>query len=833
MLFGNRGRRSSGKRRRKSEAFRPRGEALEVKALMAQLLLGAGTPFNLAGQQTTAPNGPQTLGGQLPFIADSFGFNPQTQGTQTTDPGLGVLESGNGSVASQGIGYNVAAVGDMNLDGSNDFLVGAPGVTRTGTVISPETGNPSQAFLVFGNRSVTLPTTQSWLSSTPEQRVGVINALGQGTVAQFNPFTNRNSPFAYNFDGIIFQTNSFPNSGLGTFVAQAGPNAFVIGAPNYGGTGVGRLYYITATSNFNQSALRSAPVNLDDPTNPLYSGLTIVTFKEGADPGTVSGLGTSFADMPNLFGQGLDNLIIGEPGASLNNKTGNGGVFVFQATSLPLTPGADNVVDVRSQSQLTFAGANSGDAAGFSVANAGDVNGATLGAFPINDLLIGAPNFNNNAGAAYLVYGGTTLSSGVKNGLVDLSRLQITPIPTGSNADPTPPQGAVFVGSGTDRAGFTVSGAGNFNAGVDTLNDFMIGSPGANGSTGRVNLFYGVNTGAINSTGQYTAGLIANATNPIALNNPSAALNLTGVSPLNAQFVGSTSGERAGFSLSYYATSSASQSVVLIGSPGWNGGQGAANELLGPSTGTFQQTVALENSSIMRWYTLTFPTTFQSSDAIGFGNSVSAFPTGNGDFIAGAPGYTGTLPTSTSTPPTPLVGAAAMVLAALQPSGTLPSLTGTGGGGGGGGGGGTSGGFVTSPVPPGLFSPPDFVPPLGTNFVPTVVSLSTFNYAPIPLNVALQGYLPPDGFSQRFYAYHHPGKGLAPMLAGRGQLRSTHTYAPNGVATLGTKVFTRGRFHPGNTYQWTHRAHGNPARVVPSSLLRQKYTSQGNPLGKV
>ena len=61
--------------------------------------------------------------------------------------------------------------------------------------------------------------------------------------------------------------------------------------------------------------------------------------------------------------------------------------------------------------QLTFAGANSGDEAGFSVANAGDVNGARRGA-TINDLLIGAPsNSKNNAGAAYLVYGGTTLTT--------------------------------------------------------------------------------------------------------------------------------------------------------------------------------------------------------------------------------------------------------------------------------------------------------------------------------------------------------------------------------------------------------------------------------------
>ena len=86
----------------------------------------------------------------------------------------------------------------------------------------------------------------------------------------------------------------------------------------------------------------------------------------------------------------FDNLAIGEPGASLNGKTDNGGVFVFQATSLPLTarreqrrPGPGAVAIHLRRCQQRRCG-------GFSVANAGDVNGATLGA-GVNDLLIGAP----------------------------------------------------------------------------------------------------------------------------------------------------------------------------------------------------------------------------------------------------------------------------------------------------------------------------------------------------------------------------------------------------------------------------------------------------------
>ena len=45
-------------------------------------------------------------------------------------------------------------------------------------------------------------------------------------------------------------------------------------------------------------------------------------------------------------------------------------------------------------------GAAAGDQLGFSVASAGDVNGDGR-----DDLIIGAPNANSNAGAAFVVFG--------------------------------------------------------------------------------------------------------------------------------------------------------------------------------------------------------------------------------------------------------------------------------------------------------------------------------------------------------------------------------------------------------------------------------------------
>jgi len=808
MLFGNRGARSSAKKQRKSEAFRPRGEALEPKVLLTLLQLGAGTPRDIFGSVTTPPNGPQTVGGQLPFIADSSGFNPQVQGTQTTDPGLGVLETG--SVASQEVGSSVAALGDMNGDGSPDFLIGTP------------TGSPG-AYLVFANNSATLPTTQSWLSLTPEQRVGVLTNLGKVTPAQTNPFTGRVAPtYAYSFNGVSF-TNNQSGSQLGAFVAAAGDNAFVIGAPNY--PGGGRLYYIRASSGFNALAASNTPINLDTPL--AYPSLTIVTFEDTANP--TSGLGSSFADVPNLFNSsGGDDLVIGEPGASLNGKTNNGGVFVFPtSTFVPTTPGLDTVVQVQAQAAFTIAGAHSNDQAGFSVADAGDVNGDG-----VSDLLIGDPHYlqsagqPNGPGAAFLVYGGISLTNGATASLVDLSQLSVRPTSTTGQA---PAQGAVFIGAGSDAAGFSVSSAGGFNPAVDSFGDFMIGSPGGNGQAGRVNLFYGAATGTytqFGTSGGFSAGLLSTITNPIALNNPTAPLALTGVSPVSASFVGAGGNFHAGTSISYVSGTTSAASIILIGAPNdtTSSGSGSVYELLGPSTGTFTTQLQPLTNAIARQYTLTYPTTYSSSNPIGFGTSVSALADGNGDFIAGAPGYTGTLPTTNNGTTTPIlsVGAAAMVLAALQPANTLialgssptPPSPGIGVG------------AVAGAVLPGTFHPTNYIPPY--MFVPTDSALSALNYAPILLKVALQQYLPPDGFIQRDYEYNHPGKKLPPTLEERGQTQSRKTYGSSGVWTLGSKVFTRARFHPGKTYQFTHKG-----RVVPTQLSREKYTSEGNPLGKV
>ncbi|MEN0067313.1 MAG: integrin alpha [Myxococcota bacterium] len=137
-------------------------------------------------------------------------------------------------------------------------------------------------------------------------------------------------------------------------------------------------------------------------------------------------------------GDGLADVLLGD---TTNDDGGirAGAVYVFFGSAA-----SDPVFDL-DRVDVTFVGEDLGDGAGSSVANAGDVNGDG-----IDDLLVAAPFRSSSTGAAYLVYGGPTLT-----GSVDLSDAA-----------------ARFVGAATgDRLG-NVAGAGDFDG--DGFDDILL-----------------------------------------------------------------------------------------------------------------------------------------------------------------------------------------------------------------------------------------------------------------------------------------------------------------------------------------------------------------------
>jgi hypothetical protein len=157
------------------------------------------------------------------------------------------------------------------------------------------------------------------------------------------------------------------------------------GADNNGRADSGSSYVVLAGS--------TGRIDLSDPGS---QGFRI----DGAASGDNSG--SSVAGAGDLNGDGIDDLLIGAPGADNNGRQGAGSTYVVFG-------GASVDVDLGTLGSRGFRidGATAGDNGGWSVADAGDVNGDG-----IDDLLIGAPGADNNgrtnSGSAYLVFGGST-----------------------------------------------------------------------------------------------------------------------------------------------------------------------------------------------------------------------------------------------------------------------------------------------------------------------------------------------------------------------------------------------------------------------------------------
>ena len=504
----------------------------------------------------------------------------------------GVLEAGLNQ--NLGAGWSVAEVGDVNADGYDDFLIGAPTVVpNPGGFPTTGNGNGATTYLVFGSNQVP-NNIFDYRNLLPNQRVGDLGSLGNAL--QNNP-QNGNPGFAFN--GLTFTSSQNTSSGLGTSVAAAGDvngdgiADFMIGAPgstdiNNQNASTGRAYLIYGSTTLSTRANKT--VDLDNNTganNDLFI-LTFVNFGQtnGRSGASVAGIGDFIAD-------GFPDVAIGAPGATVSGLANQGAVYVISGTllrpartaTIPLNlvgqvvpPGSP----VPSQAGIVLSGNLSGDATGFSVAGAGNTTGRTTTANQsIGDLLIGAPDQTNlgvttGPGSAYLVYGDTlaTLATYIQPNTSGFLSIPL------ANVGVTVP-GATFNGTNLgDATGYSVSTAGDFNA--DGIGDFLIGSPGVSLGSGQVTMVYGQPLATRNLLGVFNVG----------------SLDTTAIPSVT--FNGAVPGDLTGFSTT--ATGLINNDLIneiAIGAPGVNGGVGQVYlipgnpDLLGP-----QNLAAVEGSII-------------------------------------------------------------------------------------------------------------------------------------------------------------------------------------------------------------------------------------------
>jgi hypothetical protein len=719
------------------------------------------------------------------------------------------------------VGATVAGIGDLNGDGFDDFLIGAPnadgGVGRVYLVY----GGPELATLAAQGATINLDTT------TRISVVAFVNNIGTPTTT-LNALTGTSVGAVGNFLG-------------------DGRQDIVIGAPDasYNGTASGAVYVIPG------GAIPSKNLGVGLQTVNLQAvgqtgGIGGVLFT-GAAIGTQAGWSVASAgnvDGSTAAGAGVNDLLIGAPNhANTNVNLAGTAYLVYGSSALPSlqtlsngvrsislavvgastsnTPSTTNIPGASFTGTANPSTASNGDETGWSVSSAGDFNGDGFG-----DFMIGSPGYNSNTGEVTLIYGrSATSTAGRILGPFKLNNPSLTP-PPGATA----PSFVQFVGTNpADQAGYSISVVGKISA--SGFNNILIGSPGFFNNTGIVYLIPGQAnlTGVQNLANAKSAPIDATLITNSASGNTAARLGqsisgkltattqtVTADADLIADFIiGSP-----GFQLPTVAPTNSGGVFILegafvpltippvtppvnipvqigVGSPFapfiiplssptiqvWVFSTTAVTPPFDPFADIDTSTITVNGTAIPAADVTITQTTDLNGD--GIPEAILSFPTKDITLTTGTQTFTITGKTLSTAPN------------ANETWGGSATIT-------------VTGPTTGSSLPPTLPGPPSsqvFVPPLGGAFAPTVQALSHLTYRPLPVRVAYQQYLPNRAYLTRELLYFDPK-----AVPGRNRTQSSE-FGAHGVFTLNRKVFDRSRFHAGKAYRFVH-----PVPVIPPYL---------------
>ena len=435
-----------------------------------------------------------------------------------------------GISATDQSGISVSSAGDVNGDGYDDLIIGAPGVGSVQGAYNLIRG-PGETYVVYGGATgADLVLDRSTLDGS---NGFALTGIANGDTLGFS-VSSAGDVNGDGYDDLIIGADGAGSDAGATYVVYGGASApgtdGVLDLSTLDGSNGFILTGIDAGDSSGTSVSSAGDVNGDgyddliigafaaDP-NEDSSGETYVIYGGASAPGTGGVLDLSDLDGTNGFtltgsarndrvghsvssagdvnGDGYDDLIIGADGAKSPDGNLVGEIHVVYGGAS--APGSGGVLDLGAldgSSGFTLTGIDRYDRSGHSVSSAGDVNGDGY-----DDLIIAAreadPNGDSQAGEIYLVYGGASAPG--TDGVLDLSALD------GTN-------GFILTGiDAGDQSGTSVSSAGDVNG--DGYDDLVIGAnyadPNGVNLAGETYVIYGGATGTESLTPVTASGTAA------------------------------------------------------------------------------------------------------------------------------------------------------------------------------------------------------------------------------------------------------------------------------------------------------------------------------------
>ena len=371
-----------------------------------------------------------------------FGKNASEDGNFSAVFNLSSLESGDGSAgfvvkgidAKDRTGFAVSSAGDINNDGTDDFIIGA---WDASTMM-----NEGESYVVFGQ-----------------------NTAGDGNFPASLDLNSLNGTNGFTLYGDTMDLSGHAVSSAGDIDGDGIADLMI-------GTVLTNRTYVVFGRDGTTGETFDATFDLSGINS--QSGFVL----NGISSGDMAGSALSLVGDVN--GDGIGDIIIGAPGHDSNtgesyvifgkNVSEDGDFSTsFELSSLESGDGSAGFV---------IRGIDANDRSGASVASAGDINGDG-----VNDILIGAPDHDGDTGESYVIFGKNVSEDGDFSATLELSSLE-----TGDGST-----GFVIRGiDGGDQSGWSVASAGDLN--YDGHGDIVIGAPEANGGAGESYVIFGMPT---------------------------------------------------------------------------------------------------------------------------------------------------------------------------------------------------------------------------------------------------------------------------------------------------------------------------------------------------